>query len=123
MVINALFLIVEAVFLNEYVALIASIELILCIPSILGVWLMKKYGEGLALATLCIILGTSMSNVVLAYYLYRTLTYGAVVNAILVILNVIAVVLLFEVIFKESAVKGSANACFRNYGNQLSTTT
>jgi hypothetical protein len=54
------------------------VELILWIPSIAGLWLMKKWGAALTIATLCITLSTIMG--IIMYY--PSLETYALVNTI-----------------------------------------
>lgn len=75
------------------------IEVMLWIPSIGGLWLMKKWGAALAVAVLCITLGISMGNVLLAYYSSTMQLTFVPVNALRIILNAAAFVYLFKCIF------------------------
>jgi ABC-type Na+ efflux pump permease subunit len=81
---------------NDYQDLNNYIEPMLWIPSIVGLLLMKKWGLALATAVFCITLGTSMFNVI--YFGYE-LNVG-VVNGLRVILNGVAAVYLFGLIFR-----------------------
>jgi hypothetical protein len=74
------------------------IEMILWIPSIAGLWLMKKWGAALSAAVLCITLGISTSNLLLAYYSPSQLPFVPV-NTLRIILNATAFAYLFKCIF------------------------
>ena len=71
------------------------IELMLWIPSITGLWLMKKWGAALTIATLCVTLGTSMGIVIY----YPSLEAYALVNSLRIIVNVVGIVYLFRLVF------------------------
>jgi hypothetical protein len=71
------------------------IELILWVPSIVGLLLMKKWGFALSIATLCITLGTSMGIVVY----YSSLEAYALVNSLRIVVNVMGVAYLFKLVF------------------------
>jgi hypothetical protein len=77
------------------------IEAMLWIPSIGGLWLMKKWGAALAVAVLCITLGISMGNVLLVYYSSTMQLTFVPVNALRIILNAAASVYLFKCIFAK----------------------
>jgi len=79
--------------LNNY------IEPMLWVPSIASLWFMKKWGAALTIAVLCITLGTSMWNVLLAYYTATMQLAFAPVNALRVVINAIATIYLFRLIF------------------------
>lgn len=74
------------------------IEMTLWIPSIAGLWLMKKWGAALSAAVLCITLGISASNLLLTYYSASQLPFVPV-NTIRIILNAASFVYLFRCIF------------------------
>jgi hypothetical protein len=73
------------------------IEVALWIPSIAGLWLMKKWGVALSAAVLCIALGISMGNVLSAYYTAQLAFVP--VNTLRIILNAAATVYLFKCVF------------------------
>jgi hypothetical protein len=75
------------------------IEMMLWIPSIAGLWLMRKWGAALTAAVLCITLGISMANLLRTYYSSPTQLTFVPVNALRIILNVAAFVYLFKCIF------------------------
>ncbi len=80
--------------LNNY------IELVLWIPSIVGLLLMKKWGIALTTAVMCITLGTSRGNLLLAYYTNLMTAPFAYVNALRIIVNAAIAVFLFRSIFQ-----------------------
>jgi hypothetical protein len=63
-------------------------------------WLMKRWGAALAVTTLGVTLGTSMGNVFMAYYLDMLGELFAPVNALRIVVNVVAVVYLFRCLFR-----------------------
>jgi hypothetical protein len=69
--------------------------LALWIPSIAGLWLMKKWGAALSIATLCVTLGTSMGIVIY----YPSFEAYALVNSLRIVVNVVGVVCLFRLVF------------------------
>ena len=75
------------------------IEMMLWIPSIAGLWLMKKWGAALAAAVLCITLGLSIDNLLLTYYSSTAHLTFVPVNALRIILNAAAFVYLFKCVF------------------------
>jgi hypothetical protein len=75
------------------------LEVMLWIPSIAGLWLMKKWGATVAVATLCITLGISMGNLLLIYQSSTMQLVFVPVNSLRVILNASASVYLFKYIF------------------------
>jgi len=81
--------------LNNY------IEVVLWIPSIVGLWMMKKWGAALTVAVLGITLGTSMGNVLLAYYLSMLHEPFAPTNALRIVVNAAAIIYLFKNIFSN----------------------
>jgi len=81
--------------LNNY------IEVILWIPSIVGLLMMKKWGAALTVAVLAITLGTSMGNVLLAYYLSVLHEPFAPINALRIVVNAAAIVYLFKNMFSN----------------------
>lgn len=74
-------------------------ELVLWIPSMAGLWLMKKWGAALSAAVLGITVGISLGNLLLAYYSSASQLPFVPVNALRIILNVVAFVYLFTCIF------------------------
>jgi hypothetical protein len=81
--------------LNNY------IEVILWIPSIVGLLMMTKWGAALSVSVLSITLGTSMGNVLLAYYLAVLHEPFAPINALRIVINAAAIVYLFKKIFSN----------------------
>lgn len=79
--------------LNNY------IELILLAASVAGLFTMKKAGAALATAVSCIAIGNSTGNVLLAYYSNLMTEPVAYINALRIVLNVVAVVYLFRQLF------------------------
>lgn len=75
------------------------IEMILWIPSIAGLWLMKKWGAAFAVAVLCITLGISLGNILLAYHSSTMQLTFVPVNALRITLNATASAYLFKCIF------------------------
>jgi len=96
MAINAFLMIPEIGVFNDYTYVI---ELIMWVASLIGLWLMKKWGAALTIAILCISLGTSMSTVFVAHYLSVLLHPLALVNALRVVLNVIVTGYMFNSVF------------------------
>jgi hypothetical protein len=93
MAINAFLMIPEIGVFNDYTYLI---ELIMWLASLIGLWLMTKWGAALTIAILCISLGTSTSTVFVALYYSSLLHWLSVVNLIRVVLNVIGIVYMFN---------------------------
>ena len=81
--------------LNNY------IEVILWLPSFVGLLMMKKWGAALTVSVLGITLGTSMGNVLLAYYTDTMHEPFAPVNALRIVVNAVAIVYLFKNIFSN----------------------
>ena len=81
--------------LNNY------IEVILWISSIVGLWMMKKWGVALTVAVLGITFGASMGNVLLVYYLSVLHEPFAPINAFCIVVNAAAIVYLFKNIFSN----------------------
>lgn len=79
--------------LNNY------IEVILWIPSIIGLLMMTKWGAALTVSVLGITLGTSMGNVLLAYYTSMLHEAFAPINALRIAINAAAIVYLLKNIF------------------------
>ena len=79
--------------LNNY------IEIVFWVISAVSLWSMKKSGVALVVAVLCITLGTSMGNVLLAYYTNLMAEPVAYVNALRIVLNAVAAIYLFRLIF------------------------
>ncbi len=79
--------------LNNY------LEPILWLPSLIGLLLMRKWGAALSIAVLCITLGTSMWNVLLAYYTNTLNLAFAPINALRIAVNAIVTIYLFTLIF------------------------
>lgn len=77
------------------------IEVILWIPCIMGLWIMKKWGAALSVTVLGITLGTSMGNVLLAYYNSAFNEAFAPINALRIVVNAVAIVYLFKKIFEN----------------------
>jgi hypothetical protein len=98
MAINAFLMIPEIGVFNDYTYVI---ELVMWIVSLVGLWLMKKWGAALTIAILCISLGTSMSTVFVAHYLSALLHPIALVNALRVPLNTIGIVYMFKSVFAK----------------------
>ena len=96
MAINAFLMIPELGVFNDYTYLI---ELIMWIASVIGLWLMKKWGAALTIAILCISLGTSMSTVFVGLYLATLLHWLVLLNLLRVVLNVIGIVYMFKSVF------------------------
>ena len=80
---------------SDYQDLNNYIELMLWIPSIAGLWLMKKWGAALTIVTLCVTLGTSMGIVIY----YPSFEAYALVNSLRIVVNVVGVVCLFRLVF------------------------
>jgi hypothetical protein len=97
MAINILLLI--AMILRHPEELNSFIEVMLWIPSIAGLWLMKKWGAALAVAVLCITLGISMGNLLLVYRSSTMQLTFVPVNTLRIILNAAASAYLFKCIF------------------------
>ena len=96
MAINAFLMIPEIGVFNDYTYVI---ELIMWIVSLIGLWLMKKWGAALTISILCISLGTSMSTVFVAVYLSSLLHPIALVNFFRIFINAIGVVYMFKCVF------------------------
>ena len=96
MAINAFLMIPEIGLFNDYTYVI---ELVLWVASVVGLWLMKKWGAALTVAILCISLGTSLSTVFVAHYLSALLHPIALVNALRVVINLIGIVYMFKWVF------------------------
>jgi hypothetical protein len=79
----------------------STIEMIIWIPSIAGLWLMKKGGAAPAIAVLCITLGISMCNLLLIYYSSKGQLTFVPVNTLRIILNATASAYLFKCIFAK----------------------
>ena len=79
--------------LNNYV------EVILWVSSLAGLALMKRWDAALTVTALGVTLGTSMGNVFMAYYLGMMGEAFAPVNALRIVVNVVAVVYLFRCVF------------------------
>ena len=79
--------------LNNY------IEPVLLAASAIGLFTMKKAGAALATAVMCITIGNGVDNVLLAYYNNLMTEPVAYVNALRVVLTVVAVVYLFKLMF------------------------
>jgi uncharacterized membrane protein (DUF2068 family) len=94
LVLMALMIPGDAEDLNNYV------EVVLWVSSLVGLWLMKRWGAALAVTTLGVTLGTSMGNVFMAYYLDMLGELFAPVNALRIVVNVVAVVYLFRCLFR-----------------------
>jgi len=75
------------------------IELLLWVPSIAGLWLMKKWGAALSAAVLGIALGISLGSLLLTYNSSTAQLTFVPVNTLRVILNAVAFVYLFKCIF------------------------
>ena len=71
------------------------IELMLWIPSIVGLLLMKKWGAALSISTMCTTLGTSMGIVLY----YPSLEAYALINSLRIVVNLVGVVYLFKLVF------------------------
>jgi hypothetical protein len=79
----------------------STIEMIMGIPSIAGLWLMKKWGVALAVAVLCTTLGISLGNVLLIYGSPTGQLTFVPINALRIILNAVASAYLFKCIFAK----------------------
>lgn len=75
------------------------IEVLLWIPSIIGLWTMKKVGATLSVTVLGVTIGTSMYIVLEAYYLDMLSEAFAPINALRIAVNAVAIVYLFKQIF------------------------
>ncbi|PVX25602.1 MAG: hypothetical protein CW716_07745 [Candidatus Bathyarchaeum sp.] len=79
--------------LNNY------IELVLWVPSIIGLWIMKKWGTALSVTVLGVTTGTSMYIVLEAYYLDMLNEAFASINGLRIVVNAVVMVYLFRSIF------------------------
>jgi hypothetical protein len=79
--------------INNYV------ELVLWVGSAAGLLTMKKAGAALAVAVLCVTLGTSMGIVLLAYYNGLMMEPVAYINALRIVVNAVGAAYLFKLIF------------------------
>lgn len=77
------------------------VEMVLWVPSIVGLWRMKKWGASLTLVTLAITLGISLNNLLLIYHSFLPVLTFVPINSFRVFLNSAAVVYLFTGIFAE----------------------
>ena len=84
---------------GDYQDLNNYIEVILWIPSIVGLSLMKKWGAALTVAVLAITLGTSMGIVLFAHYLSLLHDPHVPINVLRIVVNAVAIVYLFRSIF------------------------
>ncbi|MCW4045066.1 MAG: hypothetical protein NWE94_06065 [Candidatus Bathyarchaeota archaeon] len=75
------------------------IEMALWLPSIAGLWLMKKWGAALSTATLGITLGISLGHLLLAYNSSPAQLIFAPVNVLRIALNAAAFAYLSRSIF------------------------
>ncbi len=91
MTINAVFMVLELTIFGDTADLNHSIELVLWLSSIAGLFSMRKWGEALSIFTLCYTLGTSMS--IMIYYSIW------LVNAPRVIINASITAYLFRRLF------------------------
>ncbi len=80
--------------LNNYV------EVVLWVCSIAGLLLGKRWGGALAITVLGVTLGTSMGNVLMAYYTGTLGLLFAPVNALRIVVNAVAIVYLFRCVFR-----------------------
>jgi hypothetical protein len=79
----------------------STIEMTMWIPSIAGLWLMKKWGAALAVAVLCITLGISLGDVLLICGSSTGQLTFVPVNTLRIILNAAASAYLFKCIFAK----------------------
>jgi hypothetical protein len=96
MAINAFLMIPEIGVFYDYTYLM---ELVLWIASIVGLWLMKKWGAALTVVILCFSLGTSVSTFLLAYNLSLLLHSISLMNALRIVLNTVGTFYVFNSIF------------------------
>jgi len=94
LVLMALMIPGDAEDVNNYV------EVVLWVCSIAGLGVRKRWGAALAIAVLGITLGTSMGNVLMAYYTGTLQLLFAPVNALRIVVNAVAVVYLFRCVFR-----------------------
>ena len=98
MAINTFLMIPEIGVFNDYTYVI---ELVMWVTSLVGLWLMKKWGAALTITILCISLGTSISTVFVANYYNALLDKIALINALRVALNTVCVVYMFRSVFAK----------------------
>jgi len=84
----------DAADLNNY------IEVVLWVCSIAGLLLGKRWGGALAITVLGVTLGTSMGNVLMAYYTGTLGLLFAPVNALRIVANAVAIAYLFRCVFR-----------------------
>ncbi len=84
----------DAADVNNYV------EVALWACSAAGLCLNRRWGAALAITVLGVTLGTSMGNVLLAYYTGTLQLLFAPVNALRIVVNAVAIVYLFRCVFR-----------------------
>jgi hypothetical protein len=75
------------------------LEVILWGLSIPALLVMRKTGAAFAIVTLCITLSTSMGILLLAYYEGMLAEAVGYVNALRIIINIIAIIYMFKLVF------------------------